>query len=212
MEPPSMNRSGRSTGHLFWPLTPNSQGSKPMSRIPLVSIEEQPEPIRQWMERRGSLDVFRLLANAPAVFAGWTHMVDELFESPTFRPRTREVVILRVARLQTSRYELGQHIGIARRVGLTEQQISAIVESEDLDAADFSPTERLVLDVVTELCTTRRLRDEAFAGVRAELGDEGLTELLMLISCYYGLALVLNAADLVVDSDARFRTEGEDGR
>ena len=29
-----------------------------MSRIPLASIEEQPEPIREWMERRGSLDVF----------------------------------------------------------------------------------------------------------------------------------------------------------
>ncbi len=91
-----------------------------MSRIPLASIDEQPEPIREWMERRGSLDVFRLLANAPAVFAGWTHMVDELFDSPTFSPRMREVVILRVARLQNSRYELGQHIGIARRAGLTE--------------------------------------------------------------------------------------------
>jgi 4-carboxymuconolactone decarboxylase len=42
------------------------------------------------------------------------------------------------------------------------------------------------------------------------LGDEGLTELLMLISCYYGLALVLNAADLDVDAKARFRAgEGE---
>jgi 4-carboxymuconolactone decarboxylase len=181
-----------------------------MSRIPLASIEEQPEPIREWMERRGSLDVFRLLANAPAVFAGWTHMVDELFDSPTFSSRMREVVILRVARLQNSRYELGQHIGIARRAGLTEHQISAIVETEDLDAADFSPTERLVLDVVTELCTTHRLSDDTFSSASAELGDEGFTELLMLISCYYGLALVLNAADLDVDAKARFRAgEGE---
>jgi len=180
-----------------------------MSRIPLTSIEEQSEPLRQWMERRGGLDVFRVLANAPAVFAGWTRMVDELFESPTFSPRMREVVILRVARLQNSRYELGQHIGIARRAGLTEPQISAIVETDDFDAVDFSPTERLVLDVVTELCATRRLSDDAYAAASAALGDGGLTELLMLISCYYGLALVLNAVDLDLDADARFHT-GED--
>jgi 4-carboxymuconolactone decarboxylase len=181
-----------------------------MSRLPLTSIEEQPKPIRQWMERRGSLDVFRLLANAPEVFVGWTHMVDELFDSPTFSPRTREVVILRVARLQNSRYELGQHIEIARRAGLSDRQISAIVETEDTEAAaEFSPTERLLLDVVTELCTTRRLSDHAFAAASAELGDEGVTELLMLVSCYYGLALVLNAADLDVDAEARFRAGGD---
>ena len=176
-----------------------------MSRIPLTSIDEQPEPVRQWMARRGNLNVFRLLANAPHVFLGWTQMVDELFDSPTFSPRMREVVILRVAHLQGSRYELSQHVGIARNAGLTDQQISAILDTGDLDAAGFSDTERTALDVTTELCTTHRLRDDTFAAAHAVFGDEALTELLMIISCYYGLALVLNAADLDVDAAARFQ-------
>jgi 4-carboxymuconolactone decarboxylase len=176
-----------------------------MSRIPLASIEEQPEPIREWMARRGNLNVFRLLANAPQVFPAWTLMVDELSDSPTFSRRMREVVILRVAHLQGSRYELGQHVGIARTAGLTEQQIDAIIDAGDLDAADFSPTEHTALDVTTELCTTHRLGDDTFAAAQAAFGDEGLTELLMIISCYYGLALVLNAADLDVDAAARFQ-------
>ena len=177
-----------------------------MSRIPLVGIDQQPEPVRQWMQRRGSLNVFRLLANAPQVFVGWTQMVDELFESPTFSPRMREVVILRVAHLQGSRYELGQHVAIARTAGLTEQQINAILDSGDLEAAGFNGAERTALDVTTELCSTHRLRDDTFATAHAVFGDEALTELLMIISCYYGLALVLNAADLDVDAAARFQT------
>ena len=176
-----------------------------MSRIPLTSIEAHPEAVRQWMARRGNLNVFRLLANAPNVFVGWTQMVDELFDSPTFSRRMREVVILRVAHLQSSPYELGQHVGIARTAGLTEQQINAILDTGDLDAAGFSRTERTALDVVTELCTTHHLRDESFANARAVFGDEALTELLMIVSCYYGLALVLNAADLDVDAAARFQ-------
>jgi 4-carboxymuconolactone decarboxylase len=176
-----------------------------MSRIPLTSIEQQPEPVRQWMARRGSLKVFRLLANAPQVFDGWTHMVDELFDSPTFSRRMREVVILRVAHLQGSRYELDQHVGLARTVGLTEQQIDAILDTDHLDAAGFSDTERTALDVTTESCTTHRLRDDTFAAAQAVFGDEALTELLMIISCYYGLALVLNAADLDLDAAARFQ-------
>jgi 4-carboxymuconolactone decarboxylase len=176
-----------------------------MSRIPLTDLEAQPEPIRDFAARRGNLNVFRVLANAPNVFSGWTQMVDELFDSPTFSLRTREVVILRVAHLQGSRYEVSQHTGIARSAGLTEQQINAILDDGDLDAADFSHTERIVLDLVTELCTTHRLTDESFAAGQAALGDEALTELLMLVSCYYGLALVLNAVDVDVDATATFQ-------
>jgi 4-carboxymuconolactone decarboxylase len=176
-----------------------------MSRIPLVGIEQQPQPVQEWMARRGNLKVFRLLANAPHVFPGWTQMVDELFESPTFSQRMREVVILRVAHLQGSRYELSQHVGIARDAGLTDQQINAILDTDHPDAAGFSDTERTALDVTTELCSTHQLRDDTFAAAQAVFGDEALTELLMVISCYYGLALVLNAADLDIDTAARFQ-------
>jgi 4-carboxymuconolactone decarboxylase len=176
-----------------------------MSRIPLTSIEQQPEPVRQWMARRGNLNVFRLLANAPHVFPGWTQMVDELFDSPTFTLRMREVVILRVAHLQGSRYELAQHTGIARAAGLTGEQINAILDNGDLAAAGFSDTECTALDVATELCGTHQLRDDSFAAAQVVFGDEALTELLMIISCYYGLALVLNATELDVDAMARFQ-------
>jgi 4-carboxymuconolactone decarboxylase len=176
-----------------------------VTRIPFVEVDQQPEEIRQWMAHRGNLNVFRMLANAPQVFTGWTQMVDELFDSPTFSLRMKEVIILRVAHLQGSRYELAQHTGIGRAAGLTEQQIDAILDSGDLDAAGFSRTERTALDVVTELCNTHRLRNDSFAMAHAVFGDEAFTELLMIISCYYGLALVLNAVDLDVDVAARFQ-------
>jgi len=184
-----------------------------MSRIPLANLDEQSEPIRQWAARRGNLNVFRLLANAPRVFGGWADMVDELFASPTFDARMREVIILRVAHLQASPYEVSQHVRLARASGLTEQQIDAILETgaetgaatRDPGEAGFSATERAALDVVTELCTTHRLRDDSFAAARAVFGDEAFTEMLMIISCYYGLALVLNAADLDIDTGSLFK-------
>ena len=114
-----------------------------MTRIPLANLDEQPEPIREWAARRGNLNVFRLLANAPAVFSGWTQMVDELFASPTFDPRMREVIILRVAHLQGSAYELGQHVPLARAAGLTEREIETICGSDTFDG--FALGERTAL-------------------------------------------------------------------
>jgi 4-carboxymuconolactone decarboxylase len=177
-----------------------------MSRMPLTTVDQQSEPIREFMARRGELNLFRLLAHAPAVFVGWAQMVDEMLDSPTFTPRMRELIILRVAYLQGTPYELSQHMELARSAGLTERQIDAIVDANgDYEAAGLSRTERVVLDAVTELCTTRHLREESFATVHPALGDEALTELLMIVSCYYGLALVLNAVELDIDTTSRLQ-------
>ena len=174
-----------------------------MSRMPLTPVEQQPGPIREFMARRGELKLFRLLAHAPAVFVGWAQWVDEILDSPTFTARMRELIILRVAHLQCAPYELSQHRDLARAAGLTERQVNAIIDADDGDGPGFSPTERVVLDAVTELCTTRHLGDAPFAAARAALGDEALTELLMIAGCYYGLALVVNAVELDIDTTTR---------
>jgi 4-carboxymuconolactone decarboxylase len=176
-----------------------------MSRMPLTTADQQSEPIREFVARRGELNLFRLLAHAPAVFVGWAQMLDEMLESPTFTPRMRELIILRVAHLQGTPYELSQHLDLARSAGLTERQIDAVIDAGDHDGVGFSRTERVVLDAVTELCTTRHLREESFAAVHAALGDEAVTELLMIVSCYYGLALVLNAVELDIDTTSRLQ-------
>ena len=175
-----------------------------MSRIPLVNLDEQPESIRQWAARRGNLNVFRLSQCPQRLWRMDGHGRRVVCESD-LEARMRELVILRVAHLQASRYELGQHVPLARSAGLADQQIDAIQDAGDLEKAGFARPERVALDVVTELCATHRLSNDSFACAHGIFGDEAFTELLMLISCYYGLALVLDAADPDVDVAARFR-------
>lgn len=176
-----------------------------MSRIAPVPVERAPADTRDFLQRRGALNVFRLLANAPRVFGGWTRMTDELLDSPTFTLRQRELVILRVAHLQQCPYELAQHTDVARRTQprITAQEIAALTGGGPLARAGFDDTELAVLNFVTELCTTHRVDSERFQSVHGLLGTEGITELLMLISLYYGLALVLNATELDIDDHVR---------
>ncbi|MBZ4536385.1 carboxymuconolactone decarboxylase family protein [Mycobacterium avium] len=171
-----------------------------MTRVPLANADEQPEHIRHLLTRPDTLDVLRLIANAPNIFESWSQMASQLFGTETFSPRMREVIILRVAHLQDSPYELAQHVVFGRAAGLTDHQIDALQDKADLDAAGFTDEERTVIDTVTELCTTHRLGDDSFAKAHTLLGDEALTELLMIVATYYGLALVLNATDLDIDA------------
>lgn len=177
-----------------------------MTRIALLTADQTPNVAPGFVDRRGGLAVYRLLANAPQLFAGWAHMVDEVLDSPTFSARMRELVILRVAALQGSSYQLGQHRDVGRDTGISARRLDALTSGGDLATGGFDGIELAVLEFVTELCTTNHLCDDTFARTRDALGEEAITELLMLASLYYGLALVLNAADLELDLRARLRS------
>lgn len=176
-----------------------------MSRIPLRTVGDSPDDVRGFMLRRGNLNVFRLLVNAPKAFHGWTVWVDELLDSTTFTARLRELVILRVAYLMESGYETLQHVDVATRVGISEHQIAALAPFRNLENVGFSDLELAVLTFVTELITTKHVSDEVFTSVHEVLGDEATVELLMLVHLYGGLALALNAVNLEVDTNTRLQ-------
>jgi 4-carboxymuconolactone decarboxylase len=180
-------------------------GGTDVTRLPLADLDQQSGAIRRFVERRGRLNIFALLANAPKVFGGWAIMVDELLDSTTFSPHVRELVIIQVAAIQRCEYELGQHLDLARSMGVPSRQIDAVLGNADVASAGFTPTEAAMLRLVDELCTTRRLEVDTFDDAHRLLGDDATTELLMVVSLYYGLALVANAADLALDTSQRLR-------
>ncbi|GAA3681467.1 carboxymuconolactone decarboxylase family protein [Nonomuraea antimicrobica] len=175
-----------------------------MSRIPLTPVESVTPTARDFMRRRGELNVFRLLAGAPKVFDGWTTMVDAQLDSHTFSPRLRELVILRIAHLRHCAYEIAQHTDLARDAGVSDAEISAL--SVEGPVPGLAEPESTVLAFVGELCVTGTVTQATFSAARAVLGEAALTELLLLVSLYYGLALVLNAAEPGIDDHVRLVT------
>ncbi|MEW1654301.1 carboxymuconolactone decarboxylase family protein [Streptomyces sp. NPDC093707] len=175
-----------------------------MSRIPLTPVESVSPAARDFMRRHGELNVFRLLAGAPKVFDGWSAMVDTQLGSRTFGPRLRELVVLRTAHLQRCAYQIAQHTSVGRRAGISPAEISAL--STEGPVSGFTEPESTVLAFVSELCTTGTVTQETFAAARTVLDEPELSELLLLVSLYYGLAIVLNAVDPDIDHDARLET------
>lgn len=79
----------------------------------------------------------------------------------------------------------------------------ALVSELGMAAADFNELERVVLDLTTELLTTRGVAAALFDEAHRALGSEGTIEVLMLINRWSGLALMLNALNVDVDESAR---------
>ncbi len=174
-----------------------------MTRIAYRRPEDMTDQARELTLERGNLNVYRALANAEKVFAGWMLAGRAILASPVLPVRLREFVVLRTAYLMHSPYELGQHRDVARTAGLSRDEINAITAESAWQEADFSPVELAVLRLTTELVTTRTVSAEVFDQVHTVLGSEATVEVLMVISRYAGLALMLNALQVDLDETAR---------
>ncbi len=89
--------------------------------------EEQREIVEPMLARGPVLNIFRTLLNHPAAakaFLVWGGYI--LSRKSTLPPREREIVILRTGFLCRSGYEWTQHVPIARRAGLTDDEIARI--------------------------------------------------------------------------------------
>jgi len=95
--------------------------------------------------------------------------------------RLREMVILCVAHLQGSDYELFHHRELARSFGVTNAEISAIV-SDDLDA--LPPPERALIVFASEVVLDVSPSDDALAAMRQHHSDQFLFDVLVIIGSY----------------------------
>ncbi len=114
------------------------------------------------------------------------------FES-TLTDRQRELAVLLVAHRWQSAFERMAHERIARNVGLTDTEITALSlgEAPELDDA----TERAVVTLVQELVISWNITDASYAAAVTALGTPMVYELTTIVGHYSLLALHLRVFD-----------------
>jgi alkylhydroperoxidase family enzyme len=161
------------------------------------------EPITRGTLQYRALRAFKN-ADADKVFTGWMLAGRGALTSPILSHRLRELVVLRIAYLMDSPYELAQHDDITRTAGLDVDEISAVTSDSSWQTDHFEPAELAVLQLTTELMRMRGVAAGLFDQVHAALETEATMEVLMIIS-RNALALMLNALDVDLDLDETAR-------
>jgi 4-carboxymuconolactone decarboxylase len=159
-----------------------------MARVPFLT-PDLPEPA-------ASANVFRALANSPQMTAGMSSLGGRLLTRGSLDPRLRELAILRVGALLGCDYEFGQHVLIARRIGVSDADIRAARDG-DFDAlAQHEATVLRYVDAVERL----QVDDAAHASVAALLSEEQIVELAVLVGYYGAVSRFLLALDVELDA------------
>lgn len=137
-----------------------------------------------------SYQFLRVLAIDRRLFRPYLAFNARLMPFGRLRRRDTEALILRTALLCGSRYEWTQHVGLARRAGLSAEQIEAIRSDPGSEA--LPELTRELLRAVPELLEGHALGEETYERLAAHLSPAEILEAVMLVGSYAMLAGALN--------------------
>ena len=143
------------------------------------------------------IHLFTVFARHRRLFWSWATFGEVLLRRGRLPGRDTEVVILRVAHLRKSEYELQQHRRIALTRGVDLDTQTALFAWPAADG--LSPRNQALLTAVDELVTTRAMSDESWQRLAAYLDHRQLMEFVMLVAQYDGLAMWLNTLGVPMD-------------
>jgi alkylhydroperoxidase family enzyme len=144
-------------------------------------------------------NVLAVLMHHPRLTEPWLAFNSVLLNQPTLEPRHRELMILRVAWRTRSDYEWLQHVGLARRLGISTAEIEAV--SRGADAGAWTPLESDLLAATDQLLDRFCIDDATWARLAERLDQRQLVELTFVVGAYACLAMAFNSFGLALDPD-----------
>jgi alkylhydroperoxidase family enzyme len=161
-------------------------------RIAPLRPEDAPQEIRAVLAELPPLNLFAVLANAPASFRPFLAMGRSILAESEFDARKREIAILRIAHVTRAPYEWSHHVRIGKQVGLTDAEIEKL--TVDGPVASLGEEGNLLCRVADEISRDVRLSDEALAEILERYGPRGAAELILCCGWFNLVSRFLESA------------------
>jgi alkylhydroperoxidase family enzyme len=131
------------------------------------------------------------LLRHPQLYSRHAAIGVELLTKGTLSARQRELAILRTGWLCGAPFEWGEHVGIAKRAGLSSDEIERL--TQDADVAGWNEADRAIVKSAEELHEDATISDPTWAALSGFLNEAQMIELIYVVGHYTKLAYLQNA-------------------
>ena len=142
-------------------------------------------------------NIFTTLAHHPKLMKRWIVFANHVLSKSELSLRLRELAILRVGWLCQAPYEFGQHTLIARRAGISDEEISALTKPVGDHA--WNDEDALVLEATDELYAHHGVSDEMWARLTDRFSTQEILDLVFAVGQYQLVSTVLNTVGVALD-------------
>jgi alkylhydroperoxidase family enzyme len=170
-----------------------------MQRIPYPDVSSLPEAVQKTLAAV-PLNVVRMCAHASQpLFEAQGQLGRAVAMPEVLEPRLRETVVLRVAHLSNSDYELHHHVALGLAAGLSAAELAAI---ERGDYATLDPLLAAAAHFTDEVVGQISPSDATLARLRQLASDQILVNIVLTIGCYMSIARLAAVTGIGRDADA----------
>jgi AhpD family alkylhydroperoxidase len=174
-----------------------------MARVTLLKLNDMEPELREIFARMEShgfemLNIYRVLAHSPELCHAFLRFANRILFKTKLDAKLRELVILRVAHLTKAKYELAQHVDIARGLGIPDKHIAGVRRWKG--SQRYSPLEQAVLQYADELTENIRAKKATFKRVQRFLSEREIVELTLTIGMYNLVSRFLEGLEVDLDS------------
>jgi alkylhydroperoxidase family enzyme len=146
-------------------------------------------------------NIYRALANSPDGLRHWSVPGRWFQRGCELAPRLRELAILQVGYVTNTPYQWSHHIQIGRNAGLSDDDIRSVIAATTGHPHGLGEVETLVLLATREITADRRMSEETWSKLLAQLGMPRLVDLTLLISHANAVIRVLGTLDIDVEPE-----------
>jgi 4-carboxymuconolactone decarboxylase len=177
-----------------------------MARISLIEEKDHPEiaPLIDKIKagrRGGLLNVYKLLLHSPPLAETWLDHVGAVRWKTALSGRLRELLVIRIARVNGVDYVLNQHIPtLAQAEGVTLAECDALADWRASGA--FSAAERAALAYADAMVRETSVPDDVFAELRRHYDERAIVEISVLVGTYLMHNRVMKALKIDLEADS----------
>ncbi len=143
---------------------------------------------------REDKDALEILIRHAELYKAHMQVAQKYLSDCEMQIRDRELAILRIAWLSQAPFEWGSHVKIAKRNGITAEEIARVIEGSE--AAGWSKPDRAILRAMEELHFDSMIADDTWTDLEEFYNDKKLIELVILAGQYKTVAYYQNSLRL----------------
>jgi alkylhydroperoxidase family enzyme len=152
-----------------------------------------------------TLNVLKMFAGAEDMYLATIGLVRAVFQTKGIDPKTREMIILRAAKVMNCPYEWQANVLFAANAGLSPNEIQAA--SSDGPVAGINPEYVLICQATDELSNDATLRDETLRQLLDRYGDVISRKLILMIAWFNLLSRFLNGCRVPLETTEKIAPE-----
>jgi alkylhydroperoxidase family enzyme len=147
------------------------------------------------------LNIYRTLVAHPKLLKRWGVLGTHVLYKSTLPARERELLILRTGWLCRSEYEWGQHVIIAKGVGVTDEEIDRVKAGPD--ANGWAPFDAALIRAADELHNDAFISDPTWEALSERFDTQQMIDVIFAVGQYHVVSMALNSLGVQLDDGVK---------